>query len=152
MYERALFYFLLARLMPYLSVYFIRDCRYFMSCVILAMKDEALPLGECCVVAPLYPMCSHLSFFLSVQFLLYSCMVIPHRPHSPLQPPPIYVKINPPTSQKAREGSEEHIRQDNRSRWRNETRKVQPFSRPKRFLFACQNSSYQKIQKRGRTP
>ena len=41
MYDRLLLYFRLARLTPYFSAYFIRDCRYLISCVILAMKGMA---------------------------------------------------------------------------------------------------------------
>ena len=42
MYDRLLLYFRLARLTPYFSAYFIKDCLYAMSCVILLfMKDMA---------------------------------------------------------------------------------------------------------------
>ena len=36
-------YFRLARLTPYFSAYFIRDCRYAMSCVILFFMKDAAP-------------------------------------------------------------------------------------------------------------
>ena len=44
MYDRLLLYFRLARLTPYFSAYFIRDCRYAMSCVILLLMKDMAPL------------------------------------------------------------------------------------------------------------
>ena len=42
MYDLLLLYFRLARLTPYFSTYFIRNCRYVMSCaILLLMKDMA---------------------------------------------------------------------------------------------------------------
>ena len=41
-YERALLYFLLARLTPYFLEYFIKDWRNFISCVILVMRGRLL--------------------------------------------------------------------------------------------------------------
>ena len=40
MYDRLLLYFRLARLTPYFSAYFIKDCRYAMSCVILLLMRD----------------------------------------------------------------------------------------------------------------
>ena len=43
MYDRLLLYFRLARLTPYFSAYFIGDCRYAMSCVILLLMKDMAP-------------------------------------------------------------------------------------------------------------
>ena len=42
-YDRLLLYFRLARLTPYFYAYFIRDCRYAMSCVILLLMKDMAP-------------------------------------------------------------------------------------------------------------
>ena len=43
MYDRLLLYFRLARLTPYFSAYFINDCLYAMSCVILLLMKDMAP-------------------------------------------------------------------------------------------------------------
>ena len=75
MYDRLLLYFRLARLTPYFSAYFIRDCRYAMSCVILLLMKDMAPLFVKLVCGNSTITDEALSFFLfysTVQYVLYS--------------------------------------------------------------------------------
>lgn len=62
----------LARLTPYYAAYFIRDCRYRMSCVILVMKDMA-SFGQVGVTTQLYIMRLYPS---SLLFICPTCIVV----------------------------------------------------------------------------